>query len=705
MKDPNTISIDFTSEFIHTNELCSPLFSTLPIIIFDAKAQIIRINEAGLTILKISGDQAPASLHRARIRPITERFKRMPSQEQPWKRCIKSRRRITNTVVGLAYPDDDTRWFQTTSIPIALPTKSKRKQRYALTVFTDITDQKKTFDAANLFLKMGTAVRDCAEQIFCAGGFCSACSVMKDVLNEVQRQIPSIHQISIFENSEDPMLGLSAELTSAVTRSHIVTKSEKHIQFIWTDEWRSWQRKFEKGKHITGASNTFPTHVQDILSKLGASSAAIFPMISGKEWLGFLLFSNMNAVHKWSNTELALLKLTTDLVATLLGRRKIQQRILQSQKLEAIGSMAGGLAHDFNNILTGISTTIQLMQMDYNQRSEIYDDLQLIQDELHRATDLSKQLLLYSQPTEGHARTTNLNTQINLIAKLLKRTLPKSIQLDLHLCNDKLWARIDPTQIEQVLLNLVFNARDAMPDGGSIIIQSQLVDWQTENEMPTKDVLPGIYAEFSVQDHGSGISARSLKKVFEPFYTTKKSGSGSGLGLSMVRTIMRKHGGFIHVSSRPGKGSTFYCYLPYFPVASLATEETNTTPSLPGGTESILVVDDEPTVIQNTSMLLSRFGYTIHSASNGNEAIDLIINKHHPIDLVIMDVAMPEMDGETCLNHLLAINRKLKVIMMSGYAVDALDWDPEKAGARAFLEKPYSAELILNVIRQVLDED
>jgi PAS domain S-box-containing protein len=380
----------------------------------------------------------------------------------------------------------------------------------------------------------------------------------------------------------------------------------------------------------------------------------------------------------------------------------LQRQLLQAQKMEAIGTLAGGFAHDFNNLLQVVLGYSELLLMDSNNTDPGYGDLQRITQAARSGADLVQRLLTFSRKTETKPRPLNLNHQIDRVRKMLSRIVPKMISIDLRLSESLANINADPTQMEQILMNLAVNARDAMPEGGQLTIETQNVVLDEEYCQSHLGPNPGEYVLLSVTDTGQGMDKETVEHIFEPFFTTKQLGQGTGLGLAMVYGIVENHGGHINCYSEPGRGTTFKIYLPAI-TSALEFEEQSAKPRPRGGSETILLVDDEDSIRELGARVLGTAGYTVLTATNGVEALDLYEKKRDSISLVILDVIMPKMGGKQCLEELLKIDPHAKVLIASGFAVDVSTKEALSAGARGFVPKPYDLQQVLRTVRDTLD--
>jgi PAS domain S-box-containing protein len=380
----------------------------------------------------------------------------------------------------------------------------------------------------------------------------------------------------------------------------------------------------------------------------------------------------------------------------------LQKQLNQAQKMEAIGTLAGGIAHDVNNLLQAVLGYADLLLMKKGPGDPDRKKLEVIQHAARDGADLVSRILTFSRKRESKARPIDLNNEIRRSEKLLRRTLPRMIRIDLLLADDLRIIDADPAQMEQILLNLGVNAQHAMPDGGRLLIETSNVSLSDDYLRTHLAAKKGNYVVLTVSDTGIGIESAALDRIFEPFYTTKTNGLGTGLGLAMVHGIVSQHGGYIRCYSEPGVGTTFKIY---FPVSlSESIPDLALTREMPAfGTETILLVDDDDRVREMARQMIGTGGYRILTACSGEDALAVYISHRKEIALVILDLIMPGMGGNRCLEELLRIDPDVRVLVASGYSSNGLALDERGRGARGFISKPYDAKDILGAIRRVMD--
>ena len=390
------------------------------------------------------------------------------------------------------------------------------------------------------------------------------------------------------------------------------------------------------------------------------------------------------------------------ILSDLTEQRQAEFQLLQSQKMEAIGQLAGGVAHDFNNMLQVIQGYVRLSMGDANLSSDTQGYLSQVEKASERAASLTRQLLAFSRQQILEKEVFDLNTLIADQMKMLRRVIGEEIELEIHARAPVLPVLADAGMIEQVVMNLCLNARDAMPNGGRLLIETGGLAATAEFRAKNPWASEGSYAVFSVNDDGAGMTPEVREKIFEPFFTTKEQGKGTGLGLSMVYGILKQHEGMITVYSEPDRGTTFTVYLPMVEDAVRMLEKEGQTESA-GGSETILIAEDEPEVLNLAVTLLEDKGYTILTATNGQEAIEVFNRRGHGIDLVILDVVMPKMSGHQVLEILRKTKPSLPVLLTTGYSPGKFKIGDLSGNRVKMIQKPYDPGDLFLMVRKMID--
>jgi PAS domain S-box-containing protein len=446
-----------------------------------------------------------------------------------------------------------------------------------------------------------------------------------------------------------------------------------------------WRRHFDVGRAVTFESvhrrkdgSTFPVEIR----------------------AGFISQARRRLV-------LGLARDITERVQAAAERRRLEGHLLQAQKMEAVGTLAGGIAHEFNNILTTIVGYAELALLLHDRdRSSQPEYLQEILNSSKRAADLVKRILTFSRKAEATAfRVFDLNKELEHAITILEKTIPREIRIAREFSPEGVFIRGDAGQLEQIMLNLGTNAKDAMPAGGTLTIKTERVTIGAEGPAPFAEMPAGEYVCLRVGDTGHGMAPETMKAIFNPFFTTKEVGSGTGLGLAMVYGIVQGHQGFIRCLSEPGQGATFEIYLPLTAPAGSGQEGPDAPPpdlaADPQGV-TILQVDDEAALLEIGRLMLEGAGYQTRQADSGEKALELLEQQGEAIDLVLLDVSMPGMGGRRCLEKILERRPTARVLITSGYARDASVQEILALGATGFVAKPFHRTDMLAAVRQAL---
>ena len=390
-------------------------------------------------------------------------------------------------------------------------------------------------------------------------------------------------------------------------------------------------------------------------------------------------------------------------VVDVTDTKKLQEQLFQSQKMESIGQLASGIAHDFNTLLGSISGAVTVLRTTFApNNSDMVKYLDILDGSAKRAAELTSQLLTFSRQRESEVKAVRLNDSVNDAMKIIIRSIGKNIRVEYSLAPDLCNIEADPSQMEGVLINLCINSRDAMPDGGILRIETSNVEFDKSVTKQIADARPGRYACLSVTDNGIGMDENTRQKIFEPFFTTKPIGKGTGLGLSIVYGIVKAHRGFINVYSEPSRGTTFRVYFPSTdrsPVESVPQALRD----LPRGNETVLLIDDELTLLDLTGELLQSLGYKVIGAEGALEGIRVFKEKHTDVDLVILDMLMPEMTGNEVYPVLKNIDSKVAVLLATGLSVGEKVDEMISQGVNDIIAKPYSVSDLAMHVRKVID--
>jgi PAS domain S-box-containing protein len=380
-------------------------------------------------------------------------------------------------------------------------------------------------------------------------------------------------------------------------------------------------------------------------------------------------------------------------------RGRLQERLFQAQKMEALGTLAGGIAHDFNNLLGVILGFASIVRLRLAASDPLLEYVKMIEQSAERGADLARQLLGLGRQGKSESVPIRVGDVLGRVVRIISSTFDRRIQVQTRTESGPLWADANPGQLEQAILNLCINARDAMPEGGVLALESSRVTLGEGDSSRPSHCLPGNYARLTVRDTGVGIAPQVLARIFDPFFTTKEPGRGSGLGLAMVYGMANGAGGFVQVESEVGLGSAFSIHLP---LTGPAVERTVAARSsvLEAGTGTVLVVDDEPMVLAFIEEALKKLGYKVLTVVDGQQACEVYSSHSNQIDMVLLDMVMPGTTGLEICRRLRGINPKVKVILSSGYSSGDVAREARLAGAMGFIGKPYSLEELSSALHR-----
>ena len=524
-----------------------------------------------------------------------------------------------------------------------------------------------------------------------------------------------IDRVSVFQNSYD-----GGGLRLLTLRHEWVRTPEWAVLPTRRMDGVSYASLSTANEEILARGEILQSHVRDLslaerelFDGAGIKSILSVPIISADEFWGFIGFDSIENDREWSPAEVAVLRIAATAIGAGIEKarkeefqRALERQMQQAQKLESLGVLAGGIAHDFNNLLMAILGHADLALQDLAPLSPARDSLVEIERASRRAADLCKQMLAYSGRGRFIIENINLRELIHEMVHLLKTSISKKAVLNLDLEHDIPSINGDATQIRQVVMNLITNASDALADNlGVISLRTAVSLRETETRLPFslgEYLPPGLYVELCVCDTGCGMDKETLAKIFDPFFTTKFT--GRGLGLAAVLGIVRGHHGGLDVQSEIGKGTSFSILFPAFDAATPgeAVEKKKPEAAAPGSPATVLIVDDEETVRVLTGKMLERSGYSVLMAANGSEALAVYREKMPAINCVLLDLTMPDMDGEETFNELKKIDPRVRVLMTSGYT--SLEVEERFVGSTlaGFIEKPYRMETLLAALARVL---
>jgi len=555
---------------------------------------------------------------------------------------------------------------------------------------------------------------------------------LEQIINEI-----SINLIDVDTDKLDEAFNMALKMigeTTGVDRSYIFLFSDgldtMSITHEWCDQgvnrpidnlqnlptdvfpwWMSWLKRREN-IHIPSVKELPPEAniEKELLENQGIQSLILVPIIYKDLLIGFAGYDSVKVEKKWNNEDIGLLRVLSNLFAMALERKhgeeerlKLEERLRHLQKMEAIGLLAGGIAHDFNNLLGAVTGYTELAVMDTQDNSPTKSYLMKVLSVAEQAKNIIKQILTFSRKQEEEKTLIYLSDVVKEALILLRSTLPATIEIRPELEEGLLPIIANPTQISQVIINLCSNAAYAMREKGGILriaLKEVIIDANGTN---SPVMAPGKYQLLSTSDTGTGIPPEIMKRIFEPYFTTKKQGEGTGMGLAMVHGIVHSHGGDITVSSEPGIGTTFHVYLPVTGKKPAIVPGERQSRSLPGGNERILFVDDEDSLVEIWEKMLTKLGYRVVARTDCLEALEMFRSDPDRFDLVITDQTMPQMTGIQLTVELKAIRPDIPVILCTGFSEDIDEHNYKTRGVSGFVMKPIVPEKIARTIRRVFE--
>jgi PAS domain S-box-containing protein len=518
--------------------------------------------------------------------------------------------------------------------------------------------------------------------------------VIRNAAGEVLYYEGTVEDITKRKQAEEQIEEQAALLDK--TQDAITVRDLDGRIFFWNkgaERMYGWTREEAMTSHISGLIRHDEEAYRAVLRDGEWSGELERTTVNGRK---LIVETRWTLLRDNDGNPKSILAITTDITE----KKKIESQLLRSQRLESIGTLASGIAHDLNNILAPILMSATILQKLVPEDARSLTTA--IEESAQRGTDIVQQVLTFARGIEGERVALQPRHLIREVVDIARQTFPKSITLRNSVAGD-LWTVIgDSTQMQQILLNLCINARDAMPDGGTLAISAENLAVDECDAAMHPDAKPGPYVAIGVTDSGTGIPAAIIDKIFDPFFTTKEVGKGTGLGLSTVIGIAKSHGGFVKVYSEPRKGSSFRVYLPASPNAEPGAPAAE-CPALPmGNGEWILLADDEPAVRQVTESMLKRNGYNVYAATDGIDALAIYAQHMSQIRVVLTDVMMPLLDGAKLVRALKKLNSSIAIIASTGQADESRQSELKQLGVRAILLKPYRTDKLLGALHDII---
>ncbi|HXQ78130.1 MAG TPA: PAS domain S-box protein [Gemmatimonadaceae bacterium] len=529
--------------------------------------------------------------------------------------------------------------------------------------------------------------------------------IARDNTGAPLRMIGAMTDVTEKSRSE-AAIRFQAELLNAVQQAVVATDPEGLVIFWnkFAEKLYGWAAEEAVGKQIEELTPSpfLRDHAGEIVERgtAGESWTGEF-LVQGKSGKAFPALLTASPVRDRHGSVLGYVRVSIDLTE----RRNLEEQFRQSQKMDAVGRLAGGIAHDFNNLLTVIRLNTEIIMEGFDPTDPRSEDVKQIRSAAERASSLTRQLLAFSRKQMLQPRVLDMNSVVASVEPMLQRLIGEDIRIE-STAAARGYIVADPGQLEQVLVNLVVNARDAMPQGGTISVETQNVELDETYTSEHAPVIPGRYIMLAVGDNGVGMTRDTREHAFDPFFTTKEAGKGTGLGLATVYGIVKQSGGYVWIYSEPGLGTTLKLYFPE--VSSAAAFKSGEYKAIgkdqARGSETILLVEDEEAVRGLASRILEKQGYRVIPAQHGREAMDIAASEEGHIDLVLTDIVMPGMNGRGLVERLAGIRPRIKSLYMSGYTDDDIVRRGFIEPSKVFLQKPFTSEALLQSVRKVLDE-
>lgn len=628
------------------------LFETMMmgVVYQNSEGNVITVNKSAERILGVKEDDL---IHGAPLSPewkkICEDGSDFPEDKFPYNVALKTGQKVKNEIMGVLYPKQTKfKWLRISSIPQFRPGENVPYQVY--TLLDDFTERKKA-----------------AENI-------------KSAEKKYRRLFDTSRDGIVFINLDNDIVDANQAYLNLVGYNAVEIR-KMTVQELMPGRWNHMEDSIHEHQIMSrGYSSEYE---KEYIHRSGK----IIPVLA-RQWL--IMDEKGEPLHK------------LELVRDISEKKKLESELRQAHKMEAVGTLAGGIAHDFNNILAAIMGYIELIQFEIDDDSTFHQNLDQVLKASFRAKDLVNHILTFSRQRDQEKKPISLRIILKEALKLLRATIPTTIQIKTVIPEANSTVLADPTQIHQVIMNLCTNAYHAMPSKGGIIeIVLETETLSEEDVVALPEILPGDFVKISIKDNGEGISPDIKDRIFDPYFTTKEIGTGTGMGLSVVHGIVKSHHGIIKVDSNIGKGTTFSVLFPLINV-DVDIKNENKGPIL-RGTEKILFVDDEETLASLGEKMLHRMGYTVTAKSNSEDALKVFLEKPDAFDLLITDMTMPDMSGDELALKVMSVRPDFPVIICSGYNKKLAGEKIRHTGIKHFLTKPLEIRELSRVIREALD--
>jgi signal transduction histidine kinase/ActR/RegA family two-component response regulator len=682
------------------------LIDHIPLIVFSSEGLAISSNQTALRLLGIRKRLAkPFDMQAAGYAILDEAGRECRRERLPWFRALHTNRMLSGVVCQLVTPDGTRRWFEVTAMPVS--DQYGVKAGLALCTLTNITDRKSRENYLADELKHVKTLATCFSRVICSSDTCHNCGVFRSVLRTAVKRIGATGRLCTFENHIDQSGGLTSRCVCNMAALSNKNGRSNDMHVSWRALPVDWQEALSRNKRVDITAEMHAGKGAEVLRRLDIKAGVLMPVFISKMWTGFIAAGDSAEGRAFSEDNQRLIRSIADIAGSLLQHKDAQSRLLQSQKMEMLGSLSGGLAHDFNNILANIRASLQVTLLEHEKGgSNVVEVSREINQEINEASELVRQLLLFSSPSKVQSRWIPVNERVRLMTRLFRRMIPKIIAVEVNLPSNEMVVRIESSHFEQVIMNLVLNARDAMPKGGTLKVGISLLRGDQIVSAPVRIRRKAFYVCVAVSDTGIGIPSDSIKRIFEPFYTTKRTEKGTGLGLSIVQSVVNHNRGCITVESEVSKGTAIRCYFP----GKLKVEKKSGVKKrrnqgkTASGHETILVAEDGATMLKAIRDVLTNSGYKVLECKDGLQAMDTFKENINAISLVMLDIGLPGVMGDECLRQMRILKPRLKSILITGYQFDKAKESLFRKETNGFLNKPFDLAEAVATVRRVLDE-
>lgn len=536
------------------------LIDHIPLLAFLDNGLVLSLNQAALRLLGLHKQTAqPLDLQAAGYAILDDAGREYEQRRLPWIRALHSNR-MTGGMCQFVMPDGARRWFEVTAMPV--PHQAHGTPATALCMLTHITDRKIREKHLTDELQHVKMLATCFSRVLCTADICYDCTVFRSVLRRALIRLGPTGRLHLFENHQDPEKGLCSRSVCRMPADPAQNARGDEQRVAWQDLPAAWNEALRRHRPIV-VKAPLPSDAADaFLRRLDLRSVMLIPVFTAHTVRGFIVAGDSHAGRTWTEDNKRLMHTIADVAGMLLEHKDARNRLLHAQKMEMLGALSGGLVHDFNNVLANIRASLQIAIRDHGTDRALVEEAQTINQEIEKAAGLVRQLLMFGSPPRTQSQKIPVNERIRQTFHQFRRVIPGNIAVKMDFAPHEMVVRLIPSHFEQVVMNLVLNARDAMPQGGTLRISTSVVRGGAIVAPPARMRRKASYVCVAIADTGVGIPADAIDRVFEPFFTTKPSERGTGLGLAIVHSVVTRSRGCVIIDSEVSRGTTVRCYFP-----------------------------------------------------------------------------------------------------------------------------------------------